>query len=81
MGALENLSRSDANVPVDFVLCIGDDSTDEDMFSAVSEWADKQPKEAKTSIFTCTVGKKKSTKALYWLADTLKVQDLVKGLL
>ena len=81
MGALAHLSRSDAGVPVDFVLCIGDDSTDEDMFSAVSEWAEKQHNIGLSpSIYTCTVGKKKNTKALFWLADSGKVQDLVKGL-
>lgn len=81
MGALE---RSDNAVPFDFVLCIGDDSTDEDMYSAVSEWAAGKKKQGANSeeptIFTCTVGKKKNTKALFWLADSGKVQDLVKGL-
>jgi trehalose-phosphatase len=81
--ALEHLSRSNNGV-VDFVLCIGDDSTDEDMFAAVSEWTQKQEvqqSEYKRNVFNVTVGKKKSTKASFWLSDSSKVQDLVKGLL
>jgi len=60
----------------DFVLCIGDDSSDEFMYKAanqyLAEWRNRQPSpsssplvEKAPSVFTCTVGKKPTAAAGY----------------
>jgi trehalose 6-phosphate synthase/phosphatase len=74
-----------APVPVDFVLCVGDDTTDEDMFAAVSAWAATARAGADTgagapAVFTATVGKKKATSAASWVADVAGVHELVRAL-
>jgi len=65
----------------DFVLCIGDDGSDEDMFECISmatATADSSLANA-TEVFACTVGKKPS-KARYYLDDTAEVVRLMQGL-
>ncbi|KAK4796562.1 hypothetical protein SAY86_028888 [Trapa natans] len=57
--------------PVDFVLCIGDDRSDEDMFEVVDNLTGNTLASS-TSIFACTVGQKPS-KAKYYLDDTAGV--------
>lgn len=64
----------------DFVLCIGDDRSDEDMFESILT----KPYSVTTSssapeIFACTVGQKPS-KAKYYLDDTVEVMTLLEGL-
>ncbi|GAB2269866.1 Probable alpha,alpha-trehalose-phosphate synthase [UDP-forming] 9 [Dionaea muscipula] len=59
--------------PPDFVLCIGDDRSDEDMFESISAGA------TSPDIFACTVGQKPS-KAKYYLNDTGHVMKLLQGL-
>ncbi|MCA9332870.1 bifunctional alpha,alpha-trehalose-phosphate synthase (UDP-forming)/trehalose-phosphatase, partial [Candidatus Saccharibacteria bacterium] len=54
--------------PSDFVLCLGDDYTDEDMFNVL-------PK----SAYTIKVGYE-STDARYWIRDVESVLDLLEGL-
>ena len=59
--------------PVDFVLCAGDDSTDELMFTALhAKLGKKNPK-----LFTVTVGRKPSEASRY-LEDHREVNDLLE---
>ncbi|KAB2633385.1 alpha,alpha-trehalose-phosphate synthase 10 [Pyrus ussuriensis x Pyrus communis] len=69
------------NAP-DFVLCIGDDRSDEDMFESISSTSCttySSSQVAAPEIFACTVGQKPS-KARYYLDDTADVVTLLKGL-
>jgi trehalose 6-phosphate synthase/phosphatase len=69
---------SDRKLP-DFVMCIGDDRSDEDMFESISTTAYKSSLPAAPEIFACTVGQKPS-KARYYLDDTVDVVTLLQGL-
>ena len=65
----------------DFVLCIGDDRSDEDMFEVISS-AMSGPGTSlspTTEVFACTVGRKPS-KAKYYLDDTAEIVRLMQGL-
>jgi trehalose 6-phosphate synthase/phosphatase len=55
------------NKDVDFVLSIGDDATDEDMFTELAK--DKEVK----NVFTCTVGRKTKTSATVFLDQQAEV--------
>lgn len=61
--------------PPDFVLCIGDDRSDEDMFKSIAEGSGFPIAE----IFACTVGRKPS-KAKYYLEDIVDVIQMLHGL-
>mmetsp|Transcript_9605 Transcript_9605/g.29069 ORF Transcript_9605/g.29069 Transcript_9605/m.29069 type:complete len:250 (+) Transcript_9605:2427-3176(+) len=61
--------------PPDFVLCIGDDRTDEDMFSYLQESKDL----GSSAIYTCTVGIKPS-KAKYYLRNSDEVVTVLNEL-
>jgi trehalose 6-phosphate synthase/phosphatase len=64
----------------DFVLCIGDDRSDEDMFESIvcpSNAGVKLP--ATSEVFACTVGKKPSM-AKYYLDDTVDVIKMLEAL-
>lgn len=65
----------------DFILCIGDDRSDEDMFEAVSSLKNKNdcPSASNAEVFACTVGKKPSM-ARYYLDDTVDVMKMLQGL-
>jgi trehalose 6-phosphate synthase/phosphatase len=68
--------------PPDFVLCIGDDRSDEDMFESIvcpasSSGGVRLP--ASSEVFACTVGKKPSM-AKYYLDDTVDVVKMLDGL-
>ncbi|KAJ7956261.1 putative Trehalose-6-phosphate synthase [Quillaja saponaria] len=63
----------------DFVLCIGDDRSDEDMFESISTKAYNATSPSIPEIFACTVGQKPS-KARYYLDDTVDVLILLQGL-
>ncbi|KAL4339454.1 hypothetical protein GQ457_08G035630 [Hibiscus cannabinus] len=65
--------------PPDFVLCIGDDRSDEDMFESISNAAYISSLPVPPEIFACTVGQKPS-KARYYLDDTIEVLKLLKSL-
>lgn len=65
--------------PPDFVLCIGDDRSDEDMFEIIDSAMAALPKTAKREVFACTVGQKPS-KAKYYLDDTVEVVNMLHGL-
>ncbi|GKB54437.1 probable alpha,alpha-trehalose-phosphate synthase [UDP-forming] 10 [Tanacetum coccineum] len=60
--------------PLDFIACIGDDRSDEDMCESIMNIAPNTPE-----IFACTVGRKPS-KAKYYLDDTVDVVKLLSGL-
>lgn len=62
--------------PPDFVLCIGDDRSDEDMFETILRTVSLP---TAPEIFACTVGRKPS-KAKYFLDDTSDVVKLLQGL-
>ncbi|KAL5206021.1 hypothetical protein ABZP36_034230 [Zizania latifolia] len=61
----------------DFVLCIGDDRSDDDMFEVINTAANCLSLDAK--IFACTVGRKPS-KAKYYLDDLADIVRLIQGL-
>jgi trehalose 6-phosphate synthase/phosphatase len=63
--------------PLDYVLCIGDDSSDELMFQALHSKFGMHP--ADLSLFTVTVGRKPS-KAQAYLGDHTEVVELLKML-
>ena len=64
---------------VDFILCIGDDSADEYMFSALQERFGAMPQGGATSVFTTVVGRKPSA-AHYFLNDPDEVLELCQSL-
>ncbi|XP_058112275.1 probable alpha,alpha-trehalose-phosphate synthase [UDP-forming] 9 [Magnolia sinica] len=63
----------------DFVLCIGDDRSDEDMFESILSTVANPSFHEAPEIFACTVGQKPS-KAKYYLDDTVDVVKLLYGL-
>lgn len=65
--------------PPDFVLCIGDDKSDEDMFESILSTVSGPTLPAAPEIFACTVGRKPS-KAKYYLDDAVDVVKLLQGL-
>lgn len=65
--------------PPDFLLCIGDDRSDEDMFKSIVHSSSNPSVPAIAEVFACTVGQKPSM-AKYYLDDTVDVIKLVQGL-
>lgn len=65
--------------PADFVLCVGDDRSDEDMFEIVSSAISRNILSPNASVFACTVGQKPS-KAKYYLDDTSEVISMLESL-
>lgn len=63
----------------DFVLCIGDDRSDEDMFEVITRSMAGPSIAPRAEVFACTVGKKPS-KAKYYLDDTAEIARLMQGL-
>ncbi|XP_009411218.2 probable alpha,alpha-trehalose-phosphate synthase [UDP-forming] 7 [Musa acuminata AAA Group] len=63
----------------DFVLCIGDDRSDEDMFEGIAGIMTRNLVAPHTSLFACTVGQKPS-KAKYYLDDTTDVVSMLGAL-
>jgi len=70
-------ASSSAAEPLDFVLCIGDDSSDELMFQALQEALGTST--SHSDLFTCTVGRKPSSASAY-LGDHSDVVELLKML-
>ncbi|ERN11370.1 alpha,alpha-trehalose-phosphate synthase [UDP-forming] 6 [Amborella trichopoda] len=73
----------EGGTPPDFVLCIGDDRSDEDMFEVIMQ-AKAQVKAGPSlsslaEVFACTVGRKPS-KAKYYLDDTIEIVRMLQGL-
>ncbi|KAK8923733.1 Alpha,alpha-trehalose-phosphate synthase [UDP-forming] 6 [Platanthera zijinensis] len=63
----------------DFVLCIGDDRSDEDMFEVITGAVGGPSLSPSAEVFACTVGRKPS-KAKYYLDDTAEIVRLMQGL-
>ncbi|CAL9748470.1 unnamed protein product [Musa acuminata subsp. burmannicoides] len=63
----------------DFVLCIGDDRSDEDMFEVIMTAMSGSALSPTAEVFACTVGRKPS-KAKYYLDDTAEIVRLLQGL-
>ena len=63
----------------DFVLCIGDDRSDEDMFEVIASATAGPSIAPGAEVFACTVGKKPS-KAKYYLDDNVEIARLMQGL-
>ncbi|XP_060201246.1 probable alpha,alpha-trehalose-phosphate synthase [UDP-forming] 7 [Lycium barbarum] len=63
----------------DFVLCIGDDRSDEDMFEIIGDALSRNILSYDTKVFACTVGQKPS-KAKYYLDDTSEVRFMLESL-
>ncbi|XP_044492989.1 probable alpha,alpha-trehalose-phosphate synthase [UDP-forming] 9 isoform X2 [Mangifera indica] len=68
-----------SGMPPDFVMCVGDDRSDEDMFESILNTLSSQTLPAAPEIFACTVGQKPS-KAKYYLDDAVDVVRMLKGL-
>jgi trehalose 6-phosphate synthase/phosphatase len=64
----------------DFILCVGDDGSDEDMFKAISAPSSKSAFPEAAETFACTVGNKPSL-AKYYLEDPDEVLKMLKGLM
>ncbi|RWW64840.1 hypothetical protein BHE74_00027890 [Ensete ventricosum] len=69
-------AMADHQQRADFVLCVGDDSSDDEMFELFASEKHKDVVAASATVFTCNVGRKPS-RARYFLAN----MDEVKGLL
>lgn len=67
------------NKPADFVLCIGDDRSDEDMFEIIGNAISSGILSSNSSVFACTVGQKPS-KAKYYLDDPTDVVLMLDAL-
>ncbi|KAL2502365.1 hypothetical protein Fot_36213 [Forsythia ovata] len=80
-GVVENLMETmrSAGKPPDFVLCIGDDRSDEDMFDCIASSVANHSLLNTAEVFACTVGQKPSM-AKYYLNDTFEVIKMLKGL-
>ncbi|KVI11741.1 Glycosyl transferase, family 20 [Cynara cardunculus var. scolymus] len=78
---VENLiaSMQSKGKPLDFVLCIGDDRSDEDMFEKMASSVANLSLQGSVEVFACTVGQKPSM-AKYYLDDTMDVIQLFHGL-
>ncbi|XP_071707692.1 probable alpha,alpha-trehalose-phosphate synthase [UDP-forming] 7 [Rutidosis leptorrhynchoides] len=63
----------------DFVLCVGDDRSDEDMFVMIGDSIKAGIISHNKSVFACTVGQKPS-KAEYYLDDTIEVINMLENL-
>ena len=67
------------NTLPDFVLCIGDDKSDEDMFEVISGAMAGPSLSPVADVFACTVGQKPS-KAKYYLEDTTEIVKMLEGI-
>lgn len=63
----------------DFVLCVGDDRSDEDMFEVIISAMAGPSLSPVAEVFACTVGQKPS-KAKYYLEDTTEILKMLQGL-
>jgi trehalose 6-phosphate synthase/phosphatase len=70
------LLMMDSGALPDFVLCVGDDRSDEDMFESIECLMNEAPS---AEVFACTVGQKPS-KAKYYLDDVVEVIKMLQGL-
>ncbi|XP_015085301.1 alpha,alpha-trehalose-phosphate synthase [UDP-forming] 5 [Solanum pennellii] len=75
---LLEIMQKKGTVP-DFVLCIGDDRSDEDMFEVIMGAVASASLSPVAEVFACTVGQKPS-KARYYLEDTTEILRMLQGL-
>ncbi|XWS70904.1 hypothetical protein CRYUN_Cryun03dG0090200 [Craigia yunnanensis] len=78
---VENListMRSRGKSP-DFLLCVGDDRSDEDMFESIARSSANPTLPTIAEIFACTVGQKPSM-AKYYVDDIVEVIGLLRGI-
>lgn len=73
------LSMVKRGKPPEFVLCIGDDRSDEDMFESIAHAMEGFPQIPLAEVFASTVGQKPS-KAKYYLEDTVEVVKMLQAL-
>ncbi|XP_022865562.1 probable alpha,alpha-trehalose-phosphate synthase [UDP-forming] 7 [Olea europaea var. sylvestris] len=71
-------SMAEKGKQADFVLCIGDDRSDEDMFEIIGSAVSRRSLPYNTQVFACTVGQKPS-KAKYYLDDTSEVVSMLES--
>ena len=62
-----------------FILCMGNDKSDEDMFSVIIDGYGSDESSRRENVFACTVGQKPS-KAPYYVNDTTDVVQLLERL-
>lgn len=72
-------SMAEKGKQADFVLCIGDDRSDEDMFEIIGAAMSRNILSYKAEVFACTVGQKPS-KAKYYLDDPSEVINMLDSL-
>jgi trehalose 6-phosphate synthase/phosphatase len=63
----------------DFVVCVGDDRSDEDMFESIADIMERNIVAPKSPLFACTLGQKPS-KARFYLDDTYAVVRMLSSL-
>lgn len=63
----------------DFVLCIGDDRSDEDMFEVIMHAKTSPRLSPVAEVFACTVGQKPS-KAKYYVEDRSEILRMLQAL-
>ena len=73
---LSRVTRSSGSTP-GFVLCIGDDTTDEDMFITLNGFKEQLPSADICEVFTATLGKKSATAAEAFCPDVSAVHKLL----
>lgn len=72
-------SMAENDRQADFVLCIGDDRSDEDMFEVIGSAINGGVLSSNSSVYACTVGQKPS-KAKYYVDDTTEVLIMLEAL-
>lgn len=65
--------------PADFVRCIGDDRSDEDMFEGIATSVANRVLPATAAVLACTVNQKPSM-AKYYLDNTFEVIEMLHSL-
>jgi trehalose 6-phosphate synthase/phosphatase len=73
------LSMVEKGKPPEFVLCIGDDRSDEHMFESIANAMEGFPQAPLAEVFACTVGQKPS-KARYYVDGTSEVIRILDAL-
>ncbi|KAF6002311.1 Trehalose-6-P synthase/phosphatase complex synthase subunit [Cyanidiococcus yangmingshanensis] len=63
----------------DFVLCCGDDRTDEDMFTRIDQSYERCSPEVRSRVFTCVIGVKPSN-AHYYIRDYEEMMEILAAL-
>uniref|UniRef100_A0A7S0HVN1 CBM20 domain-containing protein n=1 Tax=Hanusia phi TaxID=3032 RepID=A0A7S0HVN1_9CRYP len=77
--AVELLLRTiEKKKPVDFVLCVGDDRSDEDMFALIRD-RQRFSEQGNCAVYACTVGLRPSH-AGYYLSEMAELRQLLKAL-